>query len=349
MFGKKKPQKTGIKQFTGDFEVLEIKVPRGVGGAEEHSELRTAPMAAEHLFASLHGLLRDDRLAQEHITFELVATNGGISFYAVSPSNVSKFVESQFYAQYPTANINKVDDYIPAEFKDGEYKIANLSLAKANYFPLKPFLDFEIDPLSAITSAMTEARAGENLWLQLLVRPIPDVWQGGGYDYIEGVRGGLSSSRPALARDLTADVTKELGGIFNALLDNLAGKEPVLPRPGGNKPDRVLLSWGQELEIKSIEQKLSKMGFEVMIRLLAQAETEERTDNLLRSLVASMRQFSTANLNSFSSTTRENDPNRFQEFRNRVFNPEKAFILNIEELGAIYHLPSGSLETPGVF
>jgi hypothetical protein len=102
------------------------------------------------------------------------------------------------------------------------------------------------------------------------------------------------------------------------------------------------------LEIKSIEQKLSKMGFEVVIRLLAQAETEERTDNLLRSLIASMRQFSTANLNGFSSTTRENDPNRYNEFRTRVFNPEKSFILNIEELGAIYHLPSGSLETPGV-
>src|SRR3990167_1829668 len=135
MFGKKKPQKIGIKQFTGDFEVLEIKVPRGVGGAEEHSELRTAPMAAEHLFASLHGLLRDDRLAQEHITFELVATNGGINFYAVAPSNVSKFVESQLYAQYPTASIRKTDDYIPTEFKGGKYKISSLGLTKANYFP----------------------------------------------------------------------------------------------------------------------------------------------------------------------------------------------------------------------
>lgn len=347
MFGRKKPQKAEIRQFTGEFDVLEIKVPRGVGGAEEHSELRTAPMAAEHLFASLHGLLRDDRLAQEHITFELVATDGGITFYTVAPSNVSKFVESQFYAQYPTAHIRKTDDYIPDKFKDGEYKIASLSLNKASYFPLKTFLDFEIDPLSAITSAMTEARAGENLWLQILVRPIPDIWQGAGYDYIESVRGGLNL-KPVLARDLPKDVAKEMGGIFDAFLGNLAGREPIVPRPGGGS-DRVILSSGQELEIKSIEQKLSKMGFEVMIRLLARAETEDRTDNLLRSLVASMRQFSTANLNSFSSTTRENDPNRFNEFRNRVFSPDKSFILNIEELGAMYHLPSGSLETPGVY
>lgn len=348
MFGKKRPQKTSISQFTGDIDVLEIQVPKGVGGIEERTDLRTAPMAAEHLFASLHGLLRDDRLAQEHISFELVATDGGIKFYAIAPSNVSKFVESQLYAQYQTAHIRKVDDYIPREFKDGAYKIANLGLSRSNYFPLKTFLDFEIDPLSAITSAMTEARAGENLWLQIVVRPIPDIWQGDGYDYIEKVRTGMSTGRPVLARDLSKDVSKEMGSLFQTFLDQLAGRERELPRSGPAKQERIILSSGQELEIKSIESKLSKMGFEVMIRLLARAETEERTDNLLRSLIASMRQFSTANLNSFSSTTRENDPNRFMEFRDRVFNPEKAFILNIEELGAIYHLPSGSLETPGV-
>jgi len=347
MFGRKKLEKVEMNSFTGDFDVLEIRVPRGAGGIEERTDLRTAPMAAEQLFASLHGLLRDDRKSQEHVSLELVATGGGIRFYAVAPTNVSKFVESQFYAQYPTANIVKVDDYVPEQFKDGEYKVANLSLSKDNHFPLKSFLDFEIDPLSAITSAMTEAKTGENLWLQILIRPTPDVWQGAGYDYVEDVRAGMGGKRDSFAKGLSASISKESGELFQTFMDQLAGRIREPPRSGGG-PDRVNLSSGQELEIKSIENKLSKMGFGVVIRLLAQAETEERTDNLLRSMIASMRQFSTANLNSFSSSIRENDPHRFRELKERIFNPDKSFVLNIEELGAIYHLPSGSIETPGV-
>jgi hypothetical protein len=312
------------------------------------TELQTAPIAAEHLFASLHGLLRDDTLMQEHIAFEIVSSGGSIQFYAIVPSNVSSFVENQIYAQYPTSHISRVGDYVPESFKHGEYKIAHLSLAKEEYFPIKMYRDFEIDPLSSITSAMAEAKPGEDLWFQLQVKPIPDVWQGAGYEYVEAVSDGTYSSRSSIIGGIVSDIAREASEFARAMADDIAGRQHEgLERIYGRETI-VKLTPAQELEIKSVEAKLAKMGFDTQIKLLAHAETEERTDSLLRSAVASMRQFSTSHLNAFKASTRDNDPARYQKYIERVFNPDKSFVLNIEELGSIYHLPSSSVETPGV-
>jgi hypothetical protein len=343
---RRKKSKVPVSMFTGDYEIFEIRVPK-----EENDkfELRTAPIAAEHMFASLHGLLREDKGNQEHFSLEIVATAGGIKFYAVVPKNISSFVESQIYAQYPSSNITRVDDYVPASFKHGAYKVANLNLTKPDFFPLKTFMDFEIDPLSALTSALSETKPGEDVWFQLMVRPIPDGWQQEGYEYVASINEGTGTTSPVLARDLPKDVIGELKQLSSTFIAQLAGR---LGEPGdyvsrGNPP-RVFLTSAQDLELKSIESKLSKMGFEVVLRLLSHAETEERAENLLRSIIASTRQFSTAHLNSFSTSTRSNDPSRYEDYTNRSFVEENSFVLNIEELGSIYHLPSSSVETPGV-
>ena len=67
--------------------------------------------AAEQLFASLHGILRDKeelKLAggiQEHLSFEIASVNGQIRFYVWVPTALRSFVEGQIYAQYPTVQI----------------------------------------------------------------------------------------------------------------------------------------------------------------------------------------------------------------------------------------------------
>ena len=73
-------------------------------------------LAAEQLFASLHGILRDKkelkltRGNQEHLGFEIAAVNGQIRFYVWTPKSLQSFVEGQIYAQYPTVQIYAAEE-----------------------------------------------------------------------------------------------------------------------------------------------------------------------------------------------------------------------------------------------
>src|SRR4051812_34647656 len=88
--------------------VLLLQVPR----TNEKKEL-----AAEQMFASLHGLLtlpsqkRFKSPVRERLSFEIAVLNKRIGFYVWVPNYLKSFVEEQIYAQYPTVQISEVEDY----------------------------------------------------------------------------------------------------------------------------------------------------------------------------------------------------------------------------------------------
>src|SRR4030043_1779409 len=100
-----------------------------------------------------------------------------------------------------------------------------------------------------------------------------------------------------------------------------------------------------------IENKLSKIGFETKIRLIAVSTNQEETQARLSGLISSFKQFATADLNSF-----EPDPESpstdisVKEYQARSF-PEREsgnYILTTEDLASIFHLPNLSVETPTI-
>lgn len=332
--------------------VLEIQVPRNL---EVTVDAQNAPMAAEQMFASLHGLLRDDPDLQEHFTFEIVSSVSGIRFYTVVPAHIVKFVESQVYAQYPTAHIDIVEDYVMGFSEDTYFEVGNLTLSKSQIFPLKTFRDFEVDPLSAITSTLSDVTHGDSIWLQFIVRPIPDVWQEEGHEYIDSVVKGTSKARGGnILEKLLYLILDGVLNITYAVLDSAVdaitgrGATEVGGARADAKEERITLTSGQELEIKSIEHKMSKMGFEVGIRMLTTSKEAAGAKSRLRSVIASMRQFSTANLNSFVENIDNDQLYAYEKFKHRIFVPERSFVLNIEEMASIFHLPSSSVETPNI-
>ena len=92
-----------LKVLNVDSVLLMLEIPR----TNDKKEL-----AAEQLFASLHGILRDKQElkasggVQEHLSFEIVSTAGQIRFYVWVPKVLQSFVEGQIYAQYPTVQIS---------------------------------------------------------------------------------------------------------------------------------------------------------------------------------------------------------------------------------------------------
>ncbi len=322
--------------------LLSIQLPK------ENEKL---PVAAEQMFASLHGLLRFTPDTQEHISLEIASNIDGIRFYVYAPRQFKSFVESQIYAQYPTAEIREAVDYSRSIAASSHVVASEVTLSKDFIFPIKTFRDFEVDPLAAITSALSSISAGEQVWVQILIRPVEDFWQARGNDYVKMVREGVEPVSLDPSR-IIIDVGKHMISVGTNIIPYMMKGPTPPPLPGSDRPaPPPRLSAGQELELKMIENKLSKIGFETKIRLVGVGLTPDVAKGKLSGILASLKQFTTANLNGFIA-----DPDSpsteavVTSFQQRVF-PEAEpgnFILTIEELASIFHLPNISVETPTI-
>lgn len=328
--------------------IFEVRTPKKENATSE--DFRIAPLAAESMFASLHGLLKDDPTTQEQISFEIASSDSGMKFYVACPYSIHKFVESQIYAHYSYAQVIETSDYTQRiKNRDLFFGSSEITLSKETFFPINTFRDFEVDPLSSITSSLTGVMPGEEIWIQLVIKPLPDIWQGDGHDYVNAVRSGKILKQKPILNQVIDTIVTELGNVVDSFIKNVTN-----PMRDANikatyaKSEPVRLSAGQELQLKGIENKLSKMGFEVGFRVLSFSQDKQRVTSNLRSVYASLRQFSSSNINSFTSDNDFNDIDILARFINRHHSDGKTFVLNTEELASIYHFPTSNVETPNI-
>jgi hypothetical protein len=117
------------------------------------------------------------------------------------------------------------------------------------------------------------------------------------------------------------------------------------------KADKYEMSEEAKAEIESIKKKLSLLGFEVCMRIIAVSDTEENALHEVSSFVASFKQFSSGELNSFVRSGFVKDSETLlKSYKSRVQPAEESslYVLNTEELASIYHLPNVSVATPNI-
>lgn len=320
-----------LKVLNVDSVLLMLEIPR----TNDKKEL-----AAEQLFASLHGILRDkDELkntdgVQEHLSFEIVSTSGQIRFYVWVPKILQSFVEGQIYAQYPSVQIYKMnEDYVDERNKCPITYSAELTLTENEALPIKTFDNFEVDPLAGITGTLAKLNpdASEELWIQILTRPIPDDWHKETTDkWVKklktGKKGGFID---------WVWVVQALGAFFR-------------PPEGGTKDDKAVeLSERDKTRIAKAEEKATKLGYEVKIRLAYIGQDQTSAKLNMQALVGTFKQYNSTNLNGFKLTNGSFKPEDLENFKLRQF-ADHGFILNISELASVYHLPHTSVETPNI-
>ncbi len=345
----KKSKKTEEKLSDSNVEVLEVQLSRN---DDQKRDIQASSLSAENMFSALHGLLKDDSAMQERVSFEMVASGDrGIRFYVTTPSNILKFVESQIYAQYPDAHISVVSDYTPAiNTSHTEYKVSTISFTKPDFYPIKSFRDFETDPISSMSSSVSNLLGGEEVWFQVLVRPIADKWQQEGFDYVNKVREGADPGKTRSAYNIFFDVIKKeiveiVSGVITGLFTTPAQGTEVKGKYITTPPK---ISAAKETELKSIENKLSRMGFETVVRVVSASTSMDRVDTNMRGIIASLNQFSGTSLNSFSSSEESNKVAALSDYKNREFDPSRCLILNTEELATIFHFPLSNIDTPNI-
>ena len=323
-----------LKILNVDSVLLMLEIPR----TNDKKEL-----AAEQLFASLHGILRDKNElrnsggVQEHLSFEIVSTSGQIRFYVWVPKVLQSFVEGQIYSQYPTVQIYKMnEDYVDDRVKYTVSYTAELGLIDNEALPIKTFDTFEVDPLAGITGTLAKLspEQTEEMWIQILTRPIPDDWHKNTTD--RWIRRIKSGGKFWFGTNFDWTYVAE---IFLALFRPPAG--------GTTSETKVELSERAKTQISKAEEKATKLGYEVKIRLAYLGHSDVDAKLNMQALVGSFKQFNSTNLNGFKQIGGTFNRDALSAYKMREF-ADRGFILNISELASVYHLPHTSVETPNI-
>jgi len=364
--------------------MFEIKIPK---------EIRKTPKAMEQVFSSLIATysfgfgpveIYVDGKVELWLSLEMVGRAGGVHFYIYAPSKFRNLIESAIYAQYPDAEIHPAEDYTELLSPVLPNKVYDLwgtefVLAKENYYPIKTYHFFEeaqeerrLDPIAAITEVMSNLKEDEMIWIQVLISPTGEPtgnnWQEEGLKKIEEIAG--------------RKISKTKKGVGSGLYDfarNLFWapiEYPTWPQAEGKEPSTILkfLHPAEQEIIKAISNKISKFGFETIIRFIYIDKRDSFTSANISAVMGAFAQFRTMDLNALKPDKRittlksgwlakffpkykqlvEFSRKRiiFDCYRTRRFGrynrvrPEKFSVLNTEELATIYHFPAIMVEAP---
>jgi hypothetical protein len=295
-------------------------------------------LAAEQMLASLHGILKSKKeirfsgMLQEHISLEVAAIGQRIRFYMWMPKQLQAFVEGQIYAQYPTVQIyEQNEDYADRNLSQTVVHTADLTLTVNETLPIKTFPSFEVDPLAAITATLAKLdKEDEEMWIQIMARPIPDTWHRKGQKTAARIKAGSG-----------------LFGGGSGALGYASEVFAALARPPAQDGKAPELSDRDKTRITAIEEKSRKLGYQVKIRLLYAGHDQHTARLRMQALVGAFKQFNSTNLNGFEAKHGSFNRERQLEFSSRLF-IDRGFILNIEELASLFHLPHTTVETPNI-
>jgi hypothetical protein len=298
-------------------------------------------LAAEQMLAALHGILRTKRelrtsgTLQEHISLEVAAIGQRLRFFIWTPKHLQAFVEGQVYAQYPTVQIfEQEEDYSNRQMHQTVVHSTELTLTSDETLPIKTFPSFEVDPLASITATLAKLdKEDEEMWIQIMARPVPDDWHRKGQRMVARIKrgGGLFGGGSGGGMSYAAEA-------FAALV-----RQPTWT--GVGKPQEI--SERDKSSITAIEEKSTKLGYQVKIRLLYAGHDQHTARLRMQALVGAFKQFNTTNLNGFTSRASSYSRDKQLEYQARLF-IDKGYILNIEELASLFHLPHTTVETPNI-
>ena len=316
-----------------DYVLLALEIPRDNDKEE---------LSAEQLFASLHGILRDKQElkmsggVQEHLSFEIASVGNQIRFYVRVPKHLQNFVEGQIYAQYPSVQIHEAtQDYASTASAHPVTAIDELVLTDNQYFPIKTFHNFDVDPLAGITAALTKLdKTDEEIWVQMLVRPIADSWQQDSAKFINKYKEGYGTTTKSEAWIWFVQALQALW-------------QP--PEGGAGETVKREMSDRDKLRVSEAEKKSQKLGYRVKIRIAYLGSDQTSARIQMNAVASAFKQFNSTSLNGFKlARTPSFDRDDLKPYIERQFRDGDGFILNIEELASVFHLPHMNVETPNV-
>jgi len=336
---------------------LEIQVPKDQSekdnSREPQKEEKQIISVAEQLFAALstneNKSIANFLRPNEHISFEIVSFDKKIAFYVNCPKHLRELLEKQVHAQYPKAHIEEVPFY--NIFKKGtDIAAAEFGLQKKYYYPIRTYKNLETDPLNSITNSLSKLGPDEAAALQMVISPAHSGWRVKANQVALAIQQGKAPA--TVERGIVSKIAHDIGKDFfkSQKKDQQRNMQMMNQRRNDLTGDYspIHLTPMQQEIIKKLEEKSSKAGFGVNLRMIVASPAKSAASAHLRNLLASMMQFTMPPFNGFRIKN-ISEKRVVTDFIYRVFrDPGREFILNTEELTSLWHLPTKYTETPNI-
>ncbi len=270
---------------------------------------------------------------QRHMSFEVVARDGLVYYYAVVPTVLTEVVRQAIAAAYPSARLEEVTEHnIFSKVGKLSGTIGGEFTLKKNFaFPIATYVESKRDASRALLNAISAAGKEDGVGIQILLRPANEGW---------------AKSALSLADKIVKDKGIKKGGLAGGLFAPKDVMEALWrpPETGADgKPTEKQLNAVEQTMVEAIQEKTRYPGYEVLVRVVVSSNTSARSQALLKNVVAAFSLFDSPTNNGFKFTVSKNIEELTTSFIFRFF-PQQVSqnILNSVELATIFHLPDQS-------
>ena len=308
------------------------------GPTKEH--VQEAIAAAETLFSAIGGLKAQKGLRawlfgrHDEFSFEITVEKKTIKFFVSTPEHLQEFLEQQLSASYPDAFLEPAEDYNIFS-PTGVIVGSQVVFKRENAFPIKTYRKLDKDPLNAITNVLTKVSEDDGAAFQILVRSSYAKWRNKGVKIASNMQQGMTLDEAKKGRKKSKSSFAELTGF------------------GGDKqkePEKDHRMSPQEEEIvKGIEEKASKSGMDVCIRMVVSSKNASSAQTTMQNMLNAFAQFNIYQYgNSFVKVVPRWKKRVIRDFIYRSFHEHNTVVMNSEELASLWHLPLPWTETPNI-
>ena len=336
-------------------------------------ELERGPKPMESIFHGLAGVIETNNAFKEFLvgrlndsfSLELVSLGGEVHFYIRTQKKYRNMIEANVYAQYPDAEIIEVEDYMqkfPRVAPNKYWQVwgTDMELLMPDPYPIRTYDKFEeditgtmIDPVASFLELLGNLPSGQNMCLQLLVKPLEEDWRDEEMKIIEKLAGRVGSKKKGPVEHMQEVITHLPGGFVAPIEYPESAKKE-------EQPLEFRLTPGEKDQLKAIEENLTKNMFQTKMRLIYLGRKEGFNMAHVNGFFGALRQFNSLNLNGFkpnnisktfayyvSVDKRANYRKRkiYRRYRDRDPDGVK-FVLSTSELATVYHFPDMGVKAP---
>lgn len=303
----------------------------------------------ETIFASIGGLRAQRGVIawllgrNDHFSFEIVANQKKICFYVVAPKKMARYIEQQAHAHYPEAVIEEVDDY-NIFHPQGITAAGFLKTRRSFIFPLKTYDKMETDPMNSMINIISKLDEHEGIAIQYVIRSAKGGWHRKAAKVVKEVNKGKTLVYALKLNYITRGL-EMLGALAKSIKPPTESeKQKELQR----NPQK--LSAMEEEMLKGIEEKNSKAGLDVNVRVIISAQNKGKARLYLDNISSAFSQYNHYEYgNCFKNQiSRRRENTIINHFIYRYFDNRTSFLLNTEELASMFHFPLPGSETPNI-
>jgi hypothetical protein len=265
---------------------------------------------------------------QRHISFEIIAHEGLVYYYAVVPAVLTDIIKQAVAAAYPSARLEEVEErnIFSQVGKISGTIGGEFTLKKSYVYPIVTYQESKLDASRALLNALSTVNREDGVAVQMMIRPAPDSWTKNSVYAANKIKKdkGVKSSG--------------FGDIFKP--KNLMEVLWKPPDTNEKKPEDKQLTSLEQNVIDAIEEKTRHPGYETLIRVVVSSNTATRSQSLLKNIIAAFSLFDSTTNNGFKFTVSKDIEELVTAYIFRFF-PQtvRQNVLNSVELATIFHLP----------